>query len=124
MVRYPEAVGADIHFAPPHGYVRIYLKPGKFLEYCPPLYIVDIEEDSYIRTLADHIIDGYPLDPPELGFHRYHDGRHRASAAMVAGVEWIPVQVDPDLAEHLLEIEEALITIPNQEHHHDRPHDP
>lgn len=111
MVSYVEACGNHMHYAPPYDYKRVYLRPATFLEYCPPLCILDIEEDLYIKTLAAQIIDGQPLDPPELGF-RHHDGRHRASAAVVAGVEWIPVRVEAGLAEYLIEIETALTSIP------------
>lgn len=101
---YPEATGDKRHYAPPHGWVRVFMPPARFLQLAPPLGLVDEEEDQYIRALSDQIVIGWPLDPPEWSLD-HHDGRHRATAAKIAGVKALPVMVPEAIKEWLDEME-------------------
>jgi hypothetical protein len=98
MTDYPLATGSQVHYSPPKWFVLVHTTPERFLSLCPPLRIQNEEEDQYICALAQHIRDGFPLDAPELSFED-HDGRHRATAARIAGVRSLPVYVHPKLEE-------------------------
>lgn len=97
---YPLATSETMHYAPPTGFVLVYVTPERFLELCPPLRIEEPEENRYIAALAEMIRDGFPLDAPTLSLED-HDGRHRATAAKIAGVVALPVYVEPALEEYM-----------------------
>lgn len=94
---YPLADNETMHYAPPTGFVLAYVEPQWFLDACPSLRIADPEEDRYIMAFVEHIRDGLPLDAPVLSFGGEHDGRHRATAAKIAGVEKLPVYLEPEI---------------------------
>ena len=107
MTDYPEASGDAVQYAAPSYFTRVYMAPDQFLALCPPMgggY--DPEADAYIQTFVQHIKDGLPLDPPEWSL-QHHDGRHRAHAAKIAGVRYLPVMVADDLVDWLMEMEFA-----------------
>jgi len=99
MTSYPLATSKTRHYAPPRGWKLVYMTPATFLSHAPPLGLPDPESSHYIRCFVEHIQSQLPLDAPELGLGREHDGRHRAHAARIAGVERLPVYVDPRLKE-------------------------
>lgn len=108
--RYPEADRATVHYSPPGGFIRVYMAPDWFLEHTPRLGLPDPESDGYIQHFVERIQQGLPLDPPVWGLD-HHDGRHRMTAAKIAGVAVVPVFVEPEIAEWLLEMDFARRTL-------------
>lgn len=94
-VAFPLATSETMHYAPPHGFVLVWIAPERFLEVAPPLRLPDEESDGYIKCFVEHIREGWPLDAPWLSLED-HDGRHRATAAKLAGVKRLPVYMEPD----------------------------
>lgn len=93
MPAYPEADASSLHYAPPSGWQRVLMAPAAFLGRVPPLTI-DEESEETITDLQWRIEGGLPLDALQIGKGRHHDGRHRAHAAMRAGVALVPVYLD------------------------------
>jgi hypothetical protein len=106
MTRYPLATGDAVHYAAPFGFTQVWMTPDWFLLHTPPLYLPDEESDHYIQHFVERIRQGLPLDPPWWSLDD-HDGRHRATAAKIAGVTRLPVMVPEELIDWLLEWEFA-----------------
>lgn len=110
MTRYPEADRTSVHYSPPSGFTRVYMTPERFLCLTPSLCLPDPESDGYIQHFVERIQQGLPLDPPEWALD-HHDGRHRATAALTAGVTALPVMVKEDLVDWLIEMGFARFTL-------------
>lgn len=102
-MEYPLATGDDIHYQHPYGFVLEWISTDLFIKLTPDLQIEDIEENEYILNLAQHIKDGFPLDGLELGENLYHDGRHRAAAAKVCGINKVPVYMHENVRNFIFE---------------------
>jgi hypothetical protein len=84
--------------------VMVWMDPKVFLKQAPSMgggY--DPEKDEMVQHWAEWLRDGRPLDGLELGGDSGHDGRHRAWGAILAGVDRVPVYVEPDMAEFYVE---------------------
>jgi hypothetical protein len=93
---YPLATGDQVQYRPPSGSTLHWMHPKDFLSRCPPLKLYDDPRESdYIKSLVEHIehqmpLDGLELHPVELNGSG-HEGRHRATAALIAGCSLVPV---------------------------------
>lgn len=97
-VVYPVSDASNYHYSPFGGSVLMWMTPQHFIDLAPSGGPAEEwEKDPYVHKLAQHILDGFPLDAPELGGDNGHDGRHRAHAAKIAGVKKLPVYVEPDM---------------------------
>ena len=102
-IEYPVSDDSNYHYRPFYGSVLMWMTPQHFISLAPSGGPVsEWENDPYVDALAQHIIDQFPLDALELGgdIQGGHDGRHRAWAAVKAGVTRVPVYVEPDMAPH------------------------
>ena len=90
---YPEADRsewyAEANYAT-NGGIMVMMPPAFFLECVRPLTLDD-ESVENILILRDHMLDGRTLDPLVIFDNGKEDGRHRAHAAMAAGVGEVPV---------------------------------
>lgn len=90
--------------------VMVWMDPRVFLKQAPSMgggY--DPEKDEMVQHWAEWLRDGRPLDGLELGGEMGHDGRHRAWGAILAGVDRVPVYVEPDMAEFYVENDMAVL---------------
>jgi hypothetical protein len=84
--------------------VMVWMDPKVFLKQAPSMGSgYDPHKDEMVQHWAEWLRAGRPLDGLELGGENGHDGRHRAWGAILAGVDLVPVYVEPDMAEFYLE---------------------
>lgn len=103
--RYVVADAGEIFGYYPESQIHILMSPESFLGLLGPAgSTVEqggelVLDRTVVEGLKQRILTGQPIDPPYLDYDPYmmqvvdHEGRHRAQAAIEAGVEKFPVVV-------------------------------
>lgn len=95
-------MAANVRFAPEATEDVVWMSPRQYLDMAPPMK--DSDAGPQAKSLRESLSKGDPIeDAPAITVRRgrivSQDGRHRAQAAMDAGIGMIPVKVEGDVPE-------------------------